>query len=634
MPRLFIASVLFPTLYLYVLDALSSDAHRERIETALPFLIVIASVTVGLTSTRSRSVGPTEWKISDDLTHVVVVGLFMAGVAYRPAAQYGYMWHGFGLGVAGVTLAIAVSYLVVWRYSVRIVERLPMISRLAPFLLLFVLLLIYFPSFIQPGWAIINAGDATHQVLEELSGPLVGHFPGVNSVSTYTTLLGLPLVVLRFIPLSAEIRMASVLVWANILTILVPTILILIARQLLRPRHFALSVLWVVPVIAVSGRWGAAASNMESLSMIPGRTLMPVLLGWMIVRGAQRWEHRHLVAVGITAVLTAFNNVEFGAPASVAAIAVVVAAGLLDGQLRQKLQGVSLGLLVGGGAVLLYSLVVRGSYDVWFRIGSYAGKPYSPAEVFPIWSTHNLLIAVFALSIIVGLRGVTASPAGGLALFSGLWGLLAFPYCSYRCVAGMYMSTQVYLVPAVMCAISIVAVLRQAVSDQRCSRRQCFAVKAPVVLLASLAIAAVLQAPNPLDEWKRVAGRADSDGWASDALRPPPDQWSTSRIDWLDPQSIADARAEIGSGSVGYFGYMGNSVQLATGINNLTRINSAEVLQIKGTNKLKELACREVDDSRPAYIVLVGMELPCRGYHPTDQFQTVDGIQILMRDDG
>ena len=73
---------------------------------------------------------------------------------------------------------------------------------------------------------------------------------------------------------------------------------------------------------------------------------------------------------------------------------------------------------------------------------------------------------------------------------------------------------------------------------------------------------------------------------------------------------------------------MGNSVQLATGINNLTRINSSEVLEIKGTQRLKELACREVDDTHPELIVVVGINFPCNGYSRMPPLVNYPQVQI------
>jgi hypothetical protein len=77
---------------------------------------------------------------------------------------------------------------------------------------------------------------------------------------------------------------------------------------------------------------------------------------------------------------------------------------------------------------------------------------------------------------------------------------------------------------------------------------------------------------------------------------------------------------------------MGNSVELATGLNNLTRINSGEVLLIKGTNRLNELACVGVDETRPKFVVVYGIEFICEGYSPFDQVtSSVPGLGVYIR---
>jgi len=153
----------------------------------------------------------------------------------------------------------------------------------------------------------------------------------------------------------------------------------------------------------------------------------------------------------------------------------------------------------------------------------------------------------------------------------------------------------------------------------------------PFVMLGSLAVASVVQAPSPIDEWSRVFNRVRTSGWQTDGTRPMPDQWTTQQIDWLRPEDVRVAAEAIGPGSLGYFGYMGNSVELATGINNLTRINSAEVLQIKGTRKLEELACREVDESQPDYIIVEGISFPCSGYIQDQVGGLPETVQIMKR---
>jgi hypothetical protein len=401
----------------------------------------------------------------------------------------------------------------------------------------------------------------------------------------------------------------------------------------------------VVPILMVSGSWSAASSNTESLSMIPGRTLLPIVLGFFLVRAVRlddwKGNMRGAAFLGILGVIVAMNNIEFGVPALGAMVVVSLILALqLQGAVRfvcYLVTGAAAGFLLYVG----YSLSIDGPYDLDFRIGSYAGKPYSPAELFPILSLHNVLLALFGSAIasgIVRLRNINlGNKTDGLvaavcALYFGIWGFASFPYCSYRCVDGLYMSTQVYLIPSIMCGAAL-CVLQlpklEVLRNESLWKRMSYT---PYFFFASFALVSVLQAPNPMDEWNRVLNRAGNEQWASDPLRGPADQWNIEEIDWIRPIEISDLARKVNSNDIGYFGYMGNSVELATGLNNLTRINSGEVLLIKGTNRLNELACVGVDETRPKFVVVYGIEFICEGYSPFDQVtSSVPGLGVYIR---
>lgn len=624
--------MVFPTLYLLLCQRIFNEAFRENYELGLPLLTVALALIMATLAQRGSGRRMQQNQLLDGVIVAVSI-LIVVAVWYRPTAQYPYLWHGFGGAVALTCLAIASIFVIRLVFMNQGREFTFRLSRGSAVLVSVVLCAMYLPMLLQPPWGITNAGDATHQVLEEISGPLVGHFPGINAVSTYTTLLGTPLTIFRLVPLSASIQMATVIIWTNILVILVPLGMAFIARRLFNVSQLLFGAVFVVPIVGVSGNWGAAASNFESLSMVPGRTLMPILLGGLLVYLNEHRVGSQYFAIGVVAVLTAFNNVEFGAPAALSATAFVACSASMQGNAKTKFASFVSGMLAAVSTLVVFSLLVRGKYDVWFRIGSYAGKPYSPAEEFPLWSTHNLIIAVCAMAVIVGVKGLKNSrgAASSSAIFFGLWGLLAFPYCSYRCVAGMYMSTQVYFIPAVMAGISIFALFKSEIAEVNLKIKDLARMSLPFVMLGSLAVASVVQAPSPIDEWSRAFNRVRTSGWQSDELRPMPDQWTTQQIDWLRPEDVRVAAEAIGPGSLGSFGYMGNSVELATGINNLTRINSAEVLQIKGTRKLEELACREVDESQPDYIIVVGIGFPCSGYVQDQVGGLPETVQIMKK---
>jgi len=507
---------------------------------------------------------------------------------------------------------------------------------------------IYLPSLIQPPWGIINIGDATHQVLEEISGPLVGHFPGINFVATYTTLLGVPLIPLRWFQIGPSVKMILVLLWTNLLVVAVPGFMMLIIRSSMVKRSLLLPLLVVIMPLMVSGNWGGASTLGESLSGLPGRTLMPVILGYLLLGflasdGTKQKTIKGII-VGSFAFLVAANNIEFGAPALVSFLAVIISMVLIDRKRKDVLSAL-LGVVMGGLLYAIYSLMISGPYDFGFRIGSYAGKPYSPAEIFPIVSIHNVFLAIFVTAITVGLRKMrdlsknseAIAPnksylAPVCAIYFGTWGLMSFPYCSYRCVEGLYMSTQLYLVPAILCSASLVVMSSPSLKiGQNQTWRTTWGVT-PVLFITLFSFATIVQAPNPFDEWKRVFGGASVDQWASDELRGKADQWNSTKIDWIKVDSITEVADLLGDSSFGYFGYMGNSVELATGINNLTRINSGEVLAIKGTDQLRRLACVEVEQIKPELIIVIGLEFPCREYVISTKYQSLpDGLVIYEK---
>ena len=184
------------------------------------------------------------------------------------------------------------------------------------------------------------------------------------------------------------------------------------------------------------------------------------------------------------------------------------------------------------------------------------------------------------------------------------------------------MSTQVYLVPAILCGCSLVLLHLPTLNSLRelgMIRRIRYAL---LLFLCVFSVTTLLQVPNPRDEWRRLGNNATAVGWSSVALRGVPDKWNSKTIDWISTGVIREFALQIGSQNIGYFGYMGNSVELATGIDNLTRINSGEVLQIKGTDQIRKLACVGVDQKKPEFVIVYGIDFFCQGYQLVDEFQS------------
>jgi hypothetical protein len=628
---------------LFSLSLLIFPNNRESLELAIPIVAIGVAYILGFVS---RNIVPNRWRTSLNVGSVLIVGWQLSIVGQ---GRFPYLWSGFGFSVVLLTIVFVVIYVVVQQPMIEgVLTKGESKIKYAKLILVITVMGMYLPSLIQPPWGIINIGDATHQVLEEISGPLVGHFPGVNFVATYTTLLGVPLIPLRWLPIGPSVKMMLVLFWTNLLVVAVPGFMLLSIRSIMVKKSLLLPLSVVIMPLMVSGNWGGASTLGESLSGLPGRTLMPVILGYLVLRfialdGTKQTTIKGLI-VGAFAFLVAANNIEFGAPALASFLAVIVSMVLIDRR-RKNVLSALLGVVLGGLLYAVYSLMISGPYDFGFRIGSYAGKPYSPAEIFPVVSIHNVFLAIFVTAITVGLKKMrdlsknseAIAPnksylAPICAVYFATWGLLSFPYCSYRCVEGLYMSTQLYLVPTILCSASLVVMFSPSLKIRHKKTWRTAWGVTPILFIMLFPFATILQAPNPSDEWKRVFGGASVDQWASDGLRGKVDQWNSRKIDWIKVDSINGAANLLGENSFGYFGYMGNSVELATGIKNLTRINSGEVLAIKGTDQLRRLACVEIEELKPEFIIVIGLEFPCRDYVISTEYQSLpDGIVIYEK---
>ena len=256
---------------------ISAVDHRETIELLVPLIFMLVACLVG-------SFIPFEnWNLQQRTQTFVGISSLIVIASELQIMGHGrfpYLWQGFGLQIVLLAAVITLAMLLrIPSLNFEFANDHVKLKRVISVTGLSTIVALYVPSFIQPAWGIINMGDATHQVLEEISGPLVGNFPGVNAVSTYTTLLGIPLVPIRWFNLDNQIKMSIVLIWVNLLVIATPVFMVLIVRTLSRSKSWLLSTLVVIPTLMVSGDWAAASTNAESLSIIPGRTLLPIVLG-------------------------------------------------------------------------------------------------------------------------------------------------------------------------------------------------------------------------------------------------------------------------------------------------------------------------------------------------------------------
>jgi hypothetical protein len=142
----------------------------------------------------------------------------------------------------------------------------------------------------------------------------------------------------------------------------------------------------------------------------------------------------------------------------------------------------------------------------------------------------------------------------------------------------------------------------------------------PMMILLVLPFAAVLQMPNPIEEAKRVSGHARHANWTSNPLRSPADGWTPDILrqqgtlhypqSWL---TAIEEYARLNASTIqntGYFGYMGNTVELITGIENLTGISGPEHMRF-GVD-FEKWACSPIEREKPHTLIVFGAVVPCK----------------------
>ena len=558
-------------------------------------------------------------------------------------ASYGYLWDGFGEKVTVLTILIAVVYLSLGRMGQ--VDLTTSRNR-AQYKLLnlsvgFIALVVYVPSFIQTSHGIINIGDATYYVIEEIVGPLVGKYPGMNFISSYTSLLGLPLIVLKPFGFGSSLTMSIVLIYANILFLLVPLLLIRIVRSFWIRVPLGVLSFGVFAVIQVSGQWGSASAMTESWSRIPGRTLLPLVLFYLYVKAqymvANSKRTLAFFLIGVYGAVVVLNNAEFGGPAILALLTMI----WIGHKSERK---ILVGATIAGGfiATVVYLSILIFAIDgasLDYRFAWPHGKDFGfVANRLPIISSTNLALGLFFVGSVLGIRELIwpkqdmelRNPRRNAALvstFFGLWGLLSFQFFAYIST-GAYSLVFIAAIPTTTGILTLCSSRLQPFSGYQGGNFDPFVIKSiPYALLVGLAFASFIQAPGPVDELRRVMGDAAGEGWSiSSPTRIKSDVWSSELIDFINPADLLKIVDDLEiNDNVGYFGYMGNSIEIASGIPNMTGGPGFESL---GSEAMAELSCLPIYRSEKKYVISMMTTSLCPGLL---KYREVNGWTVYVK---
>lgn len=485
------------------------------------------------------------------------------------------------------------------------------------------------PSVLQPMDAWLNIGDSTQIVLEELSGWAVGHIPGYQQASVYSSMLGAPLLVLNAFDSQNPAKITLVVLWANILVLLVPVTIAAIIRKMFTwltvPAAFSVALISVSISGQTLGNYDYVrtfnTSIFRELSFM-SRLLPPLFLAYLLVGAIKSREirTRHVVLLGSVAGVVAMNNFEFGLGAA-GATAVTLAV-LTRSQPNRRT------LLVQWWAIFVTVWLVALAPVLWIdgsvirrRLGAFNLLFSGESQLFhaavggaiPAFGLIGISFAVasaalgLAMNILLrqGLRFDTQVSAVAALYFSS-WVLFSAPYILSSGGPGGF-GTQMQFVPLVLMILAIVKLLLSGHLGfiPRSSRESENSAPPmvnrglsllPIILLLGLVLAAFLQAPAGYREWRRIQTPVVSPGspnWV--------DEWSAEKLDSIEISRVIRLAESFGGvDAVGWWYQHGSAIEMLTEIENLTGVSGFEVIRSK---VMLELACEPLVSSLKPYVI-------------------------------
>jgi hypothetical protein len=336
--------------------------------------------------------------------------------------------------------------------------------------------------------------------------------------------------------------------------------------------------------------------------------------------------------------LALLNNLEFGAPAFLASFVVLC---LITA--RNRIKSIMFAILGASICLIGYSILALLSLsdiDLRYRFAIFMSRGFNTAQFkLPVISSLNLCVALLFAATALGIRTILvmgASPplsvekkkAAITASFFGLWGLFSFSYFA----SGSTGASQLIFVFVIPVCASVLVLCRGHLQKLELPNQvnllRTFVLSVPFMLIMAIPFAAILQAPPVKDEIKRVLGRADVPSWSSVVDRAKADVWSSTQLDFFRADELVRTVTDLElTSKVGYFGYLGNSVEIATGIPNLTGAASLEVATSEG---MKELLCLPIYRSEKKYVISMMATSLCPGL---TKYREVNGWTVYVKSD-
>ena len=460
----------------------------------------------------------------------------------------------------------------------------------------------YLPSFIQPFNGLIELHHSKY-ILNDLLIQASGKWPYNEVMPQYVGLLGLPLKLITFI--SPSFTVNSALLWVNFLVISEVTILALITKNVLGLKSWGVALMATTSVVFIKVQpnqeiWGSIAQHMN---LVPARTILPLILLFTLLRlnkaEIRSASIRSAVIVGVVAGITAFNNPEFGIPATVAVI-IILTALLSSHKITPRIFSITVvsTLVTFGSIFFIYALfgdaLQVSTWLAMIQVHGFDGYMNLPMPDFGLWiffystlGTSAIIgtLALFGKGLLHQLKAKDSSTAIVLA-FAGLWGSATLFYFTGR---SLVPEIVVFLIPLSLAIVSYIQILRNShLLENPPSRARSSLSILPIFLVALIPLVSLFSAPNPAFEWRRVTGHGE--------------RWSAARL--TEPPGFTEMRELVRKDQDNeylFFGNNGPAIQILSNIENGLGIISLEDISINPL--MAEIACKQLARSDADYVI-------------------------------
>ncbi len=462
-----------------------------------------------------------------------------------------------------------------------------------------VLAIFYFPSLFQSFKGIIDLYHSRF-FLNDLLIYASGKMPYTDINPQYVGALGLPLRLLSWLP--GEYLINATLVWVNLLVAVEIFLLAVLTKKIINLKSWPVSFLIPAAImfIKVQPNTVAFGSLAQNMNLFPGRTLLPILLVFVLAEFSGRHAGKSLyslsVLLGALCTLTTFNNFEFGFPASIVAAIIFLFFFLIGRATPRHLMSFGFAL-VGSAFALLFFYRINDSAFTFpqlltniqaFGVDGFMNEPMPKFGLWIFFFSTLGTSSIIGATKLFGFRKQSDYSDAELRsvvtlLFAGLWGSSTLFYFSGRSLVPVLV---VYLVPLSLCIVGFIGLVKSSfnsLDEHRSTASKSFRiVLVPLFVLLSLPIVSISQAPNPSFEILRLTSRGER--WSSRALKQQPKYQEMLQIIIDNPEN-----------SYAYMGNDGPAFEVMSDVPNVLGIISVEDLLV--STKLKEIGCAPAFES-------------------------------------